>query len=211
MVIKHSRSVRRWVTTAVSAAAAITFAIPAAAHEPVLLDSCDALPQTGPLVPVGTDPIGFFGVLPHLGSDRAVQVTMQAGQTLNVGYGIPDLTPENTLAAGSLPIVLIIAPNGRTSFLQPDIRVALHNPDFNQDYLFLNNYSTTAVSGTYSIIMVGRAPERIFMATGVEDSGFHGIERGTLATDDQINEWYTTPPTAPQAACTDFTASTSTA
>jgi hypothetical protein len=184
-----------------AAAAVIGLAVPASAHEPVLLDSCDVLPQTGPLIPVGTDPIGFFGVLPQLGSDRALQLTMKAGDQLNVGYGIPDQAPENTLATGDLPIVMIIAPDGTPTFLQPSIRVPLHNPDFDQDYLFLNNYATTAQAGTYSIVMLGRAPERIFMATGVEDSGFHGIERGSLATDQQLTDWYTTSPTAAQPGC----------
>lgn len=210
MAVEGRAGLRGRIAGVAAAAAAVTlgFAVPASAHEPVLLDKCDVLPQTGPLVPVGTDPIGFFGTLPSLGADRAVQITMKAGDTLNVGYGIPNLAPENTLSTNQLPVVLVIAPDNSVTVLQPDIRVPLHNDDFNQDYLFLNNYTATAQAGTYSVLMVGRAPERIFMATGVEDAGFHGIQRGSVATDDQVNSWYSTLPTDPQPACSTIATAT---
>lgn len=204
MVFKQIKTLRTWATGAAAAAALLAFAVPASAHEPVLLDKCDVLPQAGPLLPVGTDPMGFFGVLPQFGADRAFQLTMKAGDELNIGYGIPDLAPENTLATNQLPIVMIIAPDGTPTLLQPNVRIPLHNPDYNQDYVFLNNYVTTAKAGTYSIIMLGRAPERIFLASGVEDSGFHGIQRGSVATDEQLVDWYASLPTAPQPGCTGF-------
>ncbi|MFE5584821.1 hypothetical protein [Kitasatospora sp. NPDC056531] len=187
---------------ATATATLVAFAAPATAHTPVVLNSCNTLPQTSPQIPVGTDPIGWLGTLPQIGADRAAQLTMQAGQQLNVGFGVPDLAPENQLSTDQLPVVVIIAPDMQVTLLQPTMRTPLYNPDFNQNYLFLNNYSTTAIAGTYSLLMIGRSPERIFVATGVESEDFHGILRGSVATTQQLNNWYATPPTAPQAACT---------
>ncbi|NUS17483.1 MAG: hypothetical protein HOY69_39840 [Streptomyces sp.] len=201
MTLKNTKGMRKVAVAAASAAALVGFAVPASAHEPLVLDKCDILPQTGPLIPTGTDPMGIMGTLPQLGADRSFQLTMNAGDELSIGYGIPDLAPENTLATSSLPVALIIAPDGTPTLLQPNMRVPLYNDDFDQNYLFLNQYSTTAKAGTYSVVLIGRAPERVFVATGVEDSGFHGIERGSLATDAQVDAWYSTLPTDPQPAC----------
>ncbi|MFI1358248.1 hypothetical protein ACH4TV_32405 [Streptomyces sp. NPDC020898] len=187
--------------TSVAAVSLLAFTVPASAHAPVVLDACDTVPKTSPLIPVGTDPIAFFSVLPHAGAHRAAQFTMKAGEQLNVSYGIPDLAPENGLTTDRLPVVVLIAPDHSVTVLKPDIRVPQHNSHLNQDHLLLNNHSTTAVAGTYSLLAIGRAPSRILVGTGVEDSGFHGVLRGSLATVDQIQEWYSTPPTHVKARC----------
>jgi hypothetical protein len=175
-------------------AAVVALAVPAAAHVPVVLDSTDVVPWKAPLVLDGTDPIALLGALPCAGAVRSAQLRLAAGQPLIVGYGIPDLAPENTVATSALPQVLIVAPNGSVTVVRPTTRTPFHNPDFNQDYLFLGSYQATAIAGTYSLLVTGGAAERFFVATGVESEEFHGISRGTVASDEQVAAWYATAP-----------------
>jgi hypothetical protein len=142
----------------------------------------------------GTNGVVAFGVLPHRLAVRSFQLDLQAGQQLNLAYGIPDLAPENTLATAKLPRVVIVAPNGRTTLLSPEIREPAHNPERNQDYLYLREYSVPAITGTYSVVVTSRAPARFFAVTGEESEEFAGIRRGSEATDAQVDEWYATAP-----------------
>jgi hypothetical protein len=178
----------------VAVAAVLAFALPAAAHTPVILGPHDTAPWRAPLVIDGTDPIIFLGVLSHRDSVRSAQLTMQAGQQLNVALGVPNVAPENTLATQSLPRALLIAPDGTKTSLTATIRLAVHNGDLDQDYLILRIYSTTAIAGTYSIVVSGCEPSRFLIATGVESEAFHGILRGVAATSEQTAHWYSTAP-----------------
>jgi hypothetical protein len=191
LVLQWIRRGRRTLTVAGAAfAAVLVFAGQAQAHTPVLLDSTDVLPWKAPLVLDGTDPISLFGTLPQGGAVRSAQLRMQAGQALVVEYLIPDLAPENGLSTGHLPRMVIIAPDLAVTVLEPQTR----NPDVNPGFLRLNAYSATAVSGTYSLVVSGAAPARFLVVTGIEGEPFDGIERGSRATREQIDEWFATPP-----------------
>jgi hypothetical protein len=176
-------------------AAVLAFASPASAnHTPVQLDSGDVLPWNGPLILNGADPFFLFGVLPTAGAVRSAQMQMQAGQPLIVTLGVPDLAPENQLTTTQLPKVLLIAPDLSTTLLEPNVRIPLYADETEQDFLLLNIYQATAVSGTYSIVTIGGAPERFFVGTGIEGGPFNGIERATVASIDEVIAWYNTAP-----------------
>jgi len=172
----------------------LALAMPAQAHVPVLLDSHDVLPWNGPLVVDGSAGVALFGTLHSRLSIRSAQLKLTAGQQISVTVGIPNKAPENALPATSLPLVIVISPDGQITTLDAQMRVPVHNPDFNQDYLFIRNYVAPAITGTYSLVVVGQAPERFVVATGFESAVEAVIKRGQPATDEQLEEWYTTAP-----------------
>lgn len=177
-----------------SLAAVVGLALPAYAHTPVILNWTDVVPSSSPLAVDGNDPIAFFGVIPHAGADRSFQFDMTAGQTVSVSTLVPDEAPENTLAQGKLPDVLLIAPNGHMTLIKPTEHLAVPIPELNENYILLDDYSAPAITGTYSAIVVGAAPERFNVSIGTEGAGFHGLERGSVATIQQIQDWYATAP-----------------
>lgn len=177
----------------------VAMAAPAMAHTPIPLTARDVLPWTSPLIVDGTDPIAMFGVLPHCGSLRSAQFNMKAGQQVMVGYGVADEAPENELPASSLPVMFLIAPDGRVTELKPVTRQVISPDDtgFPMQLLLVSMYSAPAVTGTYSLVLAGGCPAaRVVVALGSDPGDFDGVLRGSVATTDQLKTWYTTPPTA---------------
>lgn len=194
MRIRGILSIRRSLTVGVTAIAAVlAAAVPAVAHEAVRLDESDVIPFVAPLAVDGTDAINFFGVLPHGGAVRSAQFNMQAGQQVNLALIVPDLAPENTLATRDLPRVYLWAPNGTITPLTATERVPF-TVGHGMNLLRLLSYTAPASSGTYSIITSGRAPARFMVSIGEEGSVFDGIERGTVATEEDLGNWYNTAP-----------------
>jgi hypothetical protein len=196
MIVPWIRCFRRTSTVAGTVVAAVVaFGTPAQAHEAMLLDRTDVVPWIAPLIVDGTDPVATFGVLPRAGAVRSFQLRLRAGQRLVVEYLIPDLAPENALSTTDLPRVAVHAPDCGVTVLTPNIRETHTNDDPPQNYLVLRRHDAPAVSGTYSIVITGKAPARFIVATGDEESEiFHGIMRGSIATDEQLVAWYDTPP-----------------
>ncbi|MFI6542794.1 hypothetical protein ACIBO9_06070 [Streptomyces prunicolor] len=193
-------------TVAVAIAATIAAALPASAHEPVELDSSDVVPWKGPLILDGQSPTMLFGTLPRAGAVRSAQLRLTAGQQLVVNLAVPDQAPENQLTPKKLPTVTIVAPDFTVTQVKATIRVPIMIGEENPlAALLLASYSAPAVPGTYSIIVSGRAPSRFAVATGVEGLPFGGIERGHVATDEDVLAWYNTPPST-AAARTDLLA-----
>jgi hypothetical protein len=188
-------NLRRMLAT-VGTAVALLLAIawPAAAHTPIVLDESDQNPYVAPLALDGTDECVFFGTLPKSGSVRSYQMNLLAGQPLNITLAVANLAPENTTPQNKMPYVVLIAPNGSVSRIYADQRTAVHNTDFNVDLLILRRYAATAMSGTYSVIVVGRAPARFVTGIGVESDVFHGLLRGQVATQAQVDQWYAKKP-----------------
>lgn len=195
MTSRWFSSVRRlpWVA-GVAVAAVIAVAVPAAAHTPVMINGSDTLPWIGPLALDGQDPIAFFGALPRPYQDRAFQFHMQAGEAITILSLVPDEAPENQLATGDLPVVELVTPDGMVVPIKPDMRVPVPIAELNENYILLDDYTATAITGTYSVIVTGAAPARFNISIGTEGGPFHGIERGTVATTAQIQTWYATPP-----------------
>jgi hypothetical protein len=189
---------RRGLTVGVAVAAAlIGTATPAAAvHQPVVLDRGDVIPCIAPLSRDGTDEVVYLGTLNRPHAVRALQMRMRAGETLNLEYFVPDLAPESTLAAGDLPKVYLIAPDRQVTVIEATFRFPFTNPDNGQKYLALASYETTAVAGTYSVLVTGPAKSRFAVAHGREGtaSPFDGILRGRIATGAEVDRWYATAP-----------------
>lgn len=182
-------------TVAVAIAATIAAALPASAHEPVKLDSSDVVPWKGPLILDGQSPTMLFGTLPRAGAVRSAQLRLTAGQQLVVNLAVPDQAPENQLTPQQLPTVTIVAPDSTVTQVKATLRVPIRIGEENPlAALLLGSYSAPAVSGTYSIIVSGCAPERFAVATGVEGLPFGGIARGHVATEEDVLDWYNTPP-----------------
>jgi hypothetical protein len=195
-MLRRILGIRRSLTVSLTALGAVlATAIPAVAHEAVLLDESDVNPYVAPLALDGTDAINFFGVLPKRHAVRSAQFNMQAGQQVNLSLIVTDLAPENTLATRDLPVVYLFSPNGTLTYLTPTMRVPFTaGGGFN--LLRLLSHTAVATSGTYSIVVTGRAPARFIVGIGADEEGsvFDGIERATLATEEQLLNWYNTAP-----------------
>lgn len=187
----------RVIVGAAAVAATVLATAPAAsAHTAVALDNTDVLPWTAPLILNGENPVALFGTLNHAGSVRSAQLRMQAGQHVVVSLAIPDQAPENTLSVAQLPKLFVVTPTFGVSQVPVDKRIPITTED-GQHLLILGSYSTTAVKGDYSVIALrGSAPARFVASTGIEGEPFAGIARGRVATDEEFDAWYSTPPSA---------------
>lgn len=183
------------VVAATAMASVVAMALPAAAHTPVILTAQDRLPWVAPLVLQGTDPMGLYGSVGITGDVRSAQLHFNAGDEVSVALVIPDEAPENTLTKSQLPTVTLVDPQYHVTQITPELRVPIS--DDGNNFLILASYETTAVAGTYSVIVSAHAPERFALSTGIEDTGFHGLGRGTVADEDAVQEWYDTPAVAP--------------
>jgi hypothetical protein len=190
-----TKSGRRLLTVAAAAVAAtVACVLPAAAHTPVEITSSGVLPWQGPLVLDGQDPAMLFGTLPHAGSLRGAQLHMTAGEQLAVALAIPDEAPENQLADSKLPTVLVVSPHGELTVVKLTVRMPI-TTETGQNLLILGNTTSVAEAGDYSIEVIGAAPERFALATGVEsEDPFTGVARGTVADDEAVADWYATAP-----------------
>ncbi|WUH89167.1 hypothetical protein OG900_02815 [Streptomyces sp. NBC_00433] len=182
------------VVAATAMASVVAMALPAAAHTPVILTAQDQLPWVAPLVVDGTDPMGLYGSVSKAGEVRSAQLHFTAGQEVSIALVIPDEAPENTLTTAQLPTVTLIDPQLHVTQLTPALRVPITDEDSGNNFLLLLSYDATAVSGTYSVIVSSHAAERFALSTGIESEEFHGVLRATVATEDAVEDWYTTPP-----------------
>lgn len=181
------------IVAATAMAAVVGVALPASAHNPVILTEGDRVPWVAPLVVDGTDPMALYGVVDQAGDVRSAQLHFTAGQEVSIALAIPDQAPENTLAAAELPTITLIDPKLHVTQLTPQVRFPISD-DSGKNFLALMSYDTTAISGNYSVIVSGHAPERFVLSTGIESEEFHGILRGSVASEDEVESWYTTPP-----------------
>ena len=173
--------------------AVLAMAAPAGAHTPVHLDARDTVPWRGPLLLDGQSPTLLFGTLPRALATRSAQFTMQAGEEVDVSVIVPNLAPENQLDQSSLPIALLVAPDGTTTLLSGDSRIPI-TTESGMNLLLLKNYSAPAIAGTYSIVVTGLGAARFALSMGIEGLPFAGLERGSVATKQQVQHWYATPP-----------------
>jgi hypothetical protein len=186
---------RRAVTVAaVAAAAVVAVAVPASAHTPVILTDQDRVPWLAPLAADGTDPFGFYGVANYADDERAVQIELKAGDTLNETLLVPDQAPENALTANQLPTLLLISPEFTVTTVNPTLHIPVTDPDSGHGFIVLGSYkATVSTAGTYTLMVVGHTTERFVVSSGTESENFHGLLRGSVATDAEVDTWYNTP------------------
>lgn len=192
------RSLRMMTTAAAAALALGALALPASAHTPVELTRSDVVPWQGPLIVDGENPVMLFGDLPHPGAIRSAQLHMRAGQRLIVSLSVPDEAPENTMSNDQLPTVYVVSPTFKIVQLTASTRVPI-TTETGLHFLALAASSAVAEAGDYSIIVVARTPSRFIVGSGVEGEPFQGLERGSVATQAEVMQWYDTPVAAPAA------------
>ncbi|MGI5519978.1 hypothetical protein ACQEUX_03380 [Micromonospora sp. CA-259024] len=190
-----TRTLRRTVTVAgTTLAAVLAIALPASAHTSIVLDETDVVPWLAPLSVDGNDPLSYYGTLPQAGAIRSYQFDSPGTMPLSFALLLPDQAPENTLPATQLPRILIVAPDGHVTVVSPTIREVVPIPEIGQQYLRVSKYDGPSIAGRYSVIVTGLAGARFNISTGHHGVSFHGIERGSVATTQQIIDWYSTAP-----------------
>lgn len=164
------------MAAAVLATSLIASATPALAHQPVRLTAADRTPARGPLLVDGTVSFAVYATV-RAGTTRGFRVGMGAGQSLRVQLLIPDRAPANRLRATQLPSVTVIDPKGRRTAMVIDERTPFYEPYSGTSYLYLARLATTAVKGTYQVIVTGRSSTRVPVVIGVGYREVPGVVR----------------------------------
>ena len=141
----------------------------ASAHDPIILTANQTTPDQGPLLPDGTISFALYGTLLSAGETRGFRVTFNDGDSLYLSLLIPDLAPESDLAEAALPFIELTDPTYETIRLSPSERVAFAEPFTGTNYVRLIELATSAMGGTYSVVITGAAPARFTVAVGKKE------------------------------------------
>ncbi len=192
------RVLRVGVIGLAAALGVIGVAAPAQAHIPVLLNQSDTVfsLEHSPLVPEGTTSFAFYGRTGYPGDTRAMRIQLTAGQQFHAEILIPDLVPEAGLAPWQLPRMMIVDPQHRSRLLPGNERKYFFEPFTQTSYLTLGETTEVAQSGTYDIVVIGVAPARFVAVTGQVEKFTATLKNATVASLDQVQSWYHTPPQA---------------
>jgi hypothetical protein len=184
----------RFVLTAVVAVVLLT-AVPAGAHQPLLLGEGDASPADGPRIPDGTISFAVYGSLDEAGETRGFRVGFQSGEEIVVGLLIPDLAPERDLADEALPRLTMIAPDGTETPLLPVRGEPFLEPFSGTSYVELGEWRSVADAGTYGFSITGDAAARFTVSVGVRELFGTPVEDEDRPTGlGDVAVWYDTPP-----------------
>ena len=141
----------------------------AKAHDPIILTSDQRTPSDGPLLLDGTISFALYGSLDSAGDTRGFRVNFNAGDPLYLSILIPDLAPENLLDDASLPFLNVEDPNGAILNFATTEKVSFAEPYTGTNYVRLTEFTTTAISGTYSITVAGDSPARFTISVGKKE------------------------------------------
>ena len=155
------------VGTALGLVAAVLFAGPVQAHQPVDLGPNDATPATGPLLVDGTVSFAVNAPLSTRGQTRGFRVGFTKGQSVQVQLLIKDVSPANGLATSVLPQVTVTDPRGRSSVLPITERTPFYEPYSGTSYLYLARLKQPAIAGTYQVNVLSRSVQPIMAVIGV--------------------------------------------
>lgn len=138
----------------------------AKAHDPIILTSDQRTPSDGPLLLDGTISFALYGSLDSAGDTRGFRVKFNAGDQLYLSILIPDLAPENLLDDASLPFLNVEDPSGAKLNFATTEKISFAEPYTGTNYVRLTEFTTTALSGTYSITVAGDSPARFTISVG---------------------------------------------
>lgn len=143
-------------------AAALTLvASPSAfAHQGVELLPSDRTPAQGPLLVDGTVSFAVRADVAR-GDTRGFRVGLTRGQTLAVQLLIVDAPPANQLSSRKLPRVIVTDPRGRATPMTINERTEFYEPYGRTSYLYLSRLRSTAIPGTYKVLVTGRSPQPV--------------------------------------------------
>ncbi|NNC81439.1 MAG: hypothetical protein HKN94_14950 [Acidimicrobiales bacterium] len=197
-----SSSVLRRVSAAIAliAITLVSFAAPAAAHDPIFLSDDQTTPDTGPFMPDATISWALYGQVLGDGDTRGFEFDLRDGDELFVGLLIPNLEPELQLADDELPVLTISRPDGTTIDIVAEERVVFDEPFTKTSYVNLAELREPGMGGRYEGIVTGNAAARFSVAIGETELFFTDAERtGDRPSSFQeiekpLRAWYTTPP-----------------
>ena len=139
------------------------------AHDPIILTSDQRTPSDGPLLLDGTISFALYGSLDDRGETRGFRVNFNASEPLYISILIPDLAPENSLDDASLPFLNVEDPNGAKVKLATTKKISFAEPYTGTNYVRLTEFRGTALSGTYSITVMGDSPARFTVSIGEKE------------------------------------------
>lgn len=189
---------RALVAAVVLVGAVVIDALPAVAHDPIILTDDQTEAASGPFLPDGTISFALYGSLRGEGDQRAFRVAFTTGDRLYLSMLIPDLSPENALELDQLPYLEVTDPTGASTTLGVTERVPFAEPFTGTNYIRLSEMVDVALQGVYTITIVGVAPARFTVSVGEKEvfgTPAEGVTDRSLGVEGVL-AWYATPPEA---------------
>lgn len=143
-----------------------TSALPAGAHQPVLLTAESARIPTSPVLVEGSISFAVTASFTKAGERKHFRFALSEGEALKLEYLILDRSPENRLKKSKLPIVKITSPSGKKLNLKINERTKFYEPYGRQNYLFLSRENQGGENGIYSVTLRSRAKASVLVAVG---------------------------------------------
>ena len=175
---------------------------PALAHDPLFLTADQPTPEKGPYLPDGTISFALYGEFTEAGETRGFQARFQEGDYFQLELLIPARVPEESLAEGQLPYLVVVKPDSTEEVLYPSIRTQFDEPFTNTSYYTFIKERGTATEGVYDIKVVSRHAARFTVAIGFQEQFGTTVERAGdrssafSETRDRLEQWYNEPMTA---------------
>lgn len=144
----------------------VSAAIPAAAHQPVLLDSSALKRASSPLLVDGTISFAVTATFSRAGEKKYFRFALREGEALKMDYLILDRRPENALSSSRLPLVSVKSPANKNIKLRINERTKFYEPYGKTNYLFLSRISKSGESGLYEVTIRSRAKSSVLIAIG---------------------------------------------
>ena len=185
----------------------------ASAHDPIILTPEQLAPADGPLLVDGTVSFAMYGTVNGEGDTRAFRVRHAAGETFNLSALVPNLPPEQEMPVEQYPVITVVTPTGERIDLQPGEVSIFDEPFTKTSYRRYLDWSTTAVTGDYGVIVTGVSPARFTVSTGVKEqfgTAVENIPNRDLGVAG-VMQWYETAPPTTIAPTTETSAAETTA
>lgn len=144
-------------------------AIPATAHQPVVLNAESKRIDTSPILIEGSISFAVTANFAKSGERKYFRFALREGEALKLEYLILDRRPENLLKNSQLPVVTITSPSGKNLNLKINERTKFYEPYGKQNYLFLSRASSAGESGIYTVMMRSRAKASALVAVGSKE------------------------------------------
>lgn len=144
-------------------------AMPASAHQPVILTAESARIDASPVLVEGSISFAVTANFAKSGERRYFRFALRDGEALKLEYLILDRRPESALKNAKLPVVTITSPSGKKLNLGINERTKFYEPYGKQNYLFLSRANRVGESGIYSVSIRSRAKASAIVAVGSKE------------------------------------------
>ena len=144
-------------------------AMPASAHQPVILTAESARIDASPVLVEGSISFAVTANFAKSGERRYFRFALREGEALELEYLILDRRPESSLKNSKLPVVTITSPSGKKLNLGINERTKFYEPYGKQNYLFLSRANRAGESGIYSVSIRSRAKASAIVAVGSKE------------------------------------------